>query len=623
MHRDRCDVPIRTSSAEAAAHFDAFGEAVLAHCRSAPGHLAAALEADPRMVIAHAAKGLSMGLMAQNHLLPAMRRELETARTLMVEDGGGARESLYVEALGAWVAGDWLHAARALGEAMRRHPHDGLAIKLGHGMRFMLGDAAGMRAELEWALPRWSAAVPTFGYILGCHAFALEETGDYAEAEATGRKAVEMQPRDAWGLHAVAHVMEMQGRPAEGLAWFDAHGAEHAHCNNFDYHIWWHRALFELELDRPEAALALYDARIRPERTDDFRDVANGASMLWRLEHAGLDVGDRWQELADTAAGHRDDHALVFADAHYALSLVGAGRLDEADALIASARAASAGSETTQGARLATLGLPLLTAIRQAGAGDTAAAVDRLTPALGDLPQLGGSHAQRDVFLQLYTEAALDARRFDRATDALAARARRRAPGLWGGRAERAAARGQPTPLPPERRPAHRAQGGPVHRVGALVAAAVLAVALTLLPAGAAEAEAEAYPYDGIVEIATPHDFDTLWERLAQAVRDHEMFLVGQASASRAAAGRGVDIPGNGVIEVFRNDFAVRMLEASVPAGIEAPIRFYLTENPDGTTTLTYRRPSAVFAPYDGAGLDAMAAELDTIFAAIAEQAAE
>ena len=100
------------------------------------------------------------------------------------------------------------------------------------------------------------------------------------------------------------------------------------------------------------------------------------------------------------------------------------------------------------------------------------------------------------------------------------------------------------------------------------------------------------------------------------------MGLVAQASASRGAASRGVKIPGNAVLEVFRNDYAVRMLEASVPAGIEAPLRIYVIENTDKTATMIYRRPSAVFAPYGSDKLDAMARELDPIFEKIVRDAA-
>lgn len=129
-------------------------------------------------------------------------------------------------------------------------------------------------------------------------------------------------------------------------------------------------------------------------------------------------------------------------------------------------------------------------------------------------------------------------------------------------------------------------------------------------------------PYRGTLTVETPHSFDILVSRLEKAIADNKMGLVAQASASRGAAARGVKIPGNVVLMVFRNDYAVRMLEASVPAGIEAPLRLYVTEKPGGTASITYRRPSAVFAPYGNAMLDAMAKELDPIFEKIVSDAA-
>jgi uncharacterized protein (DUF302 family) len=114
--------------------------------------------------------------------------------------------------------------------------------------------------------------------------------------------------------------------------------------------------------------------------------------------------------------------------------------------------------------------------------------------------------------------------------------------------------------------------------------------------------------------IKTSKSFSELKEALDTAVKANEMLLVTRACASCGAAGRGIEIPGNMVVGVYRNDFALRMLEASIPAGIEAPIRFYLTENADGTASLSYRLPSTVFAPYQTADLDSMAAELDVIW---------
>ena len=122
----------------------------------------------------------------------------------------------------------------------------------------------------------------------------------------------------------------------------------------------------------------------------------------------------------------------------------------------------------------------------------------------------------------------------------------------------------------------------------------------------------------------TAHSYAVLVERLDAAVKANKMGLVTRASATKGAASLGKTIPGNTVVGVYRPDFAIRMLEASVPAGIEAPIRFYITENADGTATLSYKKPSAVFAPYTDGGdkLTEMAAELDGIFAKIAGEAA-
>jgi uncharacterized protein (DUF302 family) len=152
--------------------------------------------------------------------------------------------------------------------------------------------------------------------------------------------------------------------------------------------------------------------------------------------------------------------------------------------------------------------------------------------------------------------------------------------------------------------------------------ATVVLLAASLMIDATVPAMAADYPYPGTVTVPTPHKFDTLLTRLGKAISDNGMGVVAQASASRGAASRGVMIAGNAVIEVFRNDYAVRMLEASVPAGIEAPLRIYVIENADKSTTIIYRRPSAVFAPYGNAKLDAMARELDPIFEKIVRDAA-
>ena len=143
---------------------------------------------------------------------------------------------------------------------------------------------------------------------------------------------------------------------------------------------------------------------------------------------------------------------------------------------------------------------------------------------------------------------------------------------------------------------------------------------LAFLPAAAFAQTSPASP--GTRTIATSYGFDALAARLEKSIESNKMGLVSQASASRGAAGRGVQIRGNLVLMVFRNDYAVRMLAASVPAGIEAPLRIYVTEGADRKASATWRAPSAVFAPYGSADLNAMARELDPIFEKIVHDAA-
>ncbi len=168
----------------------------------------------------------------------------------------------------------------------------------------------------------------------------------------------------------------------------------------------------------------------------------------------------------------------------------------------------------------------------------------------------------------------------------------------------------------------HRPDSTPVPYYRRIAAAAFGLCALLLLPPTAPAGDLKAQP--GWEVMATSHSYKDLVARLDSAVKANKMGLVTRASATLGAKKMlNKTIPGNMVIGVYRPDFAVRMLEASIAAGIEAPIRFYITENSDGTATLSYKTPSAVFDPYDDGGqaLDDLASELDGIFAKIAAEA--
>lgn len=400
-------------------------EALLAHAAATPEHLARTLEADPDFALAQAAKGLMLLSLARRELVAPAGECLVRARAALRLRPVTRREAMVVEALEQWLADAPRRAAETLEAVLDAHPFDVLALKLSHGLRFMLGDQPQMLACLRRIAPGFTESHPLAGYVQGCYAFALEEQGFYAEAERAGRRAVALSPRDAWGRHAVAHVLEMTGRVEEGIAWL-GDARNWAHANNLRFHIVWHLALFHLERGQTQEVLRLYDSDIRGEPTDDYRDIANGASLLARLDYAGVDVGERWEELAGLAERRIDDGRLVFADLHYALSLLGAGQVGGADAIartLLDDSRAHPSRERRAAARPGALAAHGLIAFHD---GDYAEAARLLAAARPGLLAIGGSHAQRDLFEQALIESLIRCGSHERAARLLGERIARR-----------------------------------------------------------------------------------------------------------------------------------------------------------------------------------------------------
>lgn len=389
----------------ALAHWNATIENVLAHAAAAPETLAATLDADPDFALGHAAKGLMIMTLARRELVETARAELALARKLSAAQAVTAREQAYMTALSLWLSGKPEGAALALESAIASERNDILAAKMVHAIRFMMGDIKGLLTSARKHLGLYRTDNLHSGYLMGCLAFASEENGDYRQAEFLGRRAIELAPRDAWGRHSVAHVLEMTGRAQDGAVFLAQGRQAWSHCNNFAFHLSWHEALFHLELGNHAAALDLYDHDVRAQKTNDYRDIANAASLLQRLEIAGVAVGQRWNELAELGAGRIEDRCLVFADLHYALALVGAGRGDDANGLIHQLRTDRTDGHYNHLAR--TLGLPMAMAIRAFRGRRYHDAARLLLNARPTLVQIGGSHAQRDVFEQMLIESAV------------------------------------------------------------------------------------------------------------------------------------------------------------------------------------------------------------------------
>jgi tetratricopeptide (TPR) repeat protein len=428
MHTDRRGLPVTATSADAAQRYDRVMDGYLAFSRDTGAYLKEALAADPAMPLALCTRGYFFKLFSTPAFEQRAAQSQKAAADAASKAGASPRERAHIAALGAWCAGDFEPTTSILEDVLLEYPRDILAHKIAHFLYFYLGEAERMRDSVARTLHAWDETVPGHGYVLGMHAFGLEECGQYRAAELEGRRAVETNPGDVWAVHAVAHVMEMQGRQREGVAWTLASEKSWQGCNNFIFHVWWHRALFLLELGDYDAVLDLYDRRFRAEPTDEYLDVVNAAAMLWRLGDEGVAVGNRWTELGERAATRKDDHLLAFVDAHFMMALAATGRESDAQAMLASMATATVGTEA---AVFKEIGLPLCEAVLAYRRGAHGRVVDLLLPIRYGLRRIGGSHAQRDLFARMLIESAIRAGRLPLARALLAERTAQKPNSRW------------------------------------------------------------------------------------------------------------------------------------------------------------------------------------------------
>ncbi|MEM6617181.1 MAG: tetratricopeptide repeat protein [Pseudomonadota bacterium] len=407
QYTDEFGYPISIASMAALNCWNATVRGFLSHGAETPHHLSAVFDADPNCVRAYVAKGFFCQLLGRREMRDAATdahaKALEKADLVGVD----AYDRTLLRALSDLINGHGSVAADRLDAMLPTRPADAFLVKLIHAIRFVMGDNQGMRASIEGVIEAFKDDAPASGFIHGCHAFALEETGDFEAAERAGRKALDMEPNDAWGLHAVAHVHDMCGTSLDGIRWLEGREAAWRHCNNFSYHVWWHLALFYLDRGDHDAVLNLYDTEVRPVHTDDYRDISNAASLLWRLQLEGCDVGTRWEEMAVIAENRVDDQCLAFADLHYMLALLGGSKTDAATQLLHSMRQTAAGSINDLGHVDRSVGVPMAYGLTAFAAGDYGTASAVMAKSMHQLQKVGGSHAQRDVFERIAIEACL------------------------------------------------------------------------------------------------------------------------------------------------------------------------------------------------------------------------
>jgi tetratricopeptide (TPR) repeat protein len=357
-------------------------------------------QADPHFALGHCLGGYVMMLSYSQAAVPVAAEAVRAAE--QHAPGATAREQSHVRALGRWVAGDVDGAMREWEAILAVWPRDALALRLLHANYFWRGQQSPMRASLERVAAHWT----NDSGFLACLAFALEETGDFAAAERMGRRAVELDPTEVWGAHAVAHVLEMQRRPEEGIAWLNSLEPHWIGKGAFLHHLWWHRAMYHVARREFDAALELYDQRFRNLASplvmampDFYVDVQNAASMLLRLELRGVQVGGRWEELADKAQARVGDCVSVFTLPHWMMALAAGGR-------DAPARAMLDVLKEHASPVVREVALPVCQAVLAHRRREHDEAVLLMSPLLGRLQELGGSHAQRDVFTQLFDDSS-------------------------------------------------------------------------------------------------------------------------------------------------------------------------------------------------------------------------
>src|SRR5947207_1663886 len=333
-----------------------------------------AREAAPDFAMATLGKAWVFAIANDPGLMTKAAALVETARGFALNE----REQAHLAALSQVVQGARAAAVAVLEPHLMQYPFDIVAHQAAALSDGFLGRFHRIRDRSARALPLWPKDMPGYGSLLAFHAFGAEEAGDYRRAEDESREAAELEPLSFWPHHTVAHVMEMTGRPEDGLGWMAAREAlwsTPSHANQV--HIWWHKALFHLELGQYDEALALYDGPMRATQRRLGVSLTNASALLWRLDTLGCDIGERWQDLASLWEGHADGKCLVFTDIHAAMAELRSGREALVEQRLAAMRE-TAESDVEAAGLYRTVGIPVVKALRAFHRGAYAEAVNLL-----------------------------------------------------------------------------------------------------------------------------------------------------------------------------------------------------------------------------------------------------
>ena len=405
MQRDYLGNPVTGSQAPTLAALDDFIEGFLAYETRAETILAAA-DRDPESCLANSYAGFLW------MLLEAPEAPRHAARYLRAAEHGaahaGRREQLNAALLRAWVDDDLPRALNLCEQATDESPRDLVVAKIHQYFEFNRGNAPEM---LRVAL-KINAAAADVPYVHGMAAFAFEQCHLLGEAEHAAHRALHMRRKEPWAQHALAHVLLTRGHIDEGSSFLESQADTWTGLNSFMVtHLWWHLALYYLSQGRHIQALELYDHHCWGIAKTYSQDQVGAVSLLARFGIAGIDVGERWQDVADYLEKRAHDTLQPFLTLQYLYGLARAGR-PQAEALLAAVRAYAPQAPAFYRAVWQEVALPTCEGLYAHARGDYDRAWHWLAGALPRLGEVGGSHAQRDLFEQILLDAGLKSGRF-------------------------------------------------------------------------------------------------------------------------------------------------------------------------------------------------------------------
>jgi tetratricopeptide (TPR) repeat protein len=395
--------PVSSSSRAAVDAYDRGVRGLLGFSADIIDSFRLALEADPDFVLARAALAAALYLAEK---IPEGRAEMDQAAAAAASLP--LRERRHVEALALWVAGRAPDAVRLIKESLIEHPRDMVLMQRLYYIYFWQGRSAEM-LELTRSVLH---ALDTDGFMLGYHAFALEENRRFDEALPLAEKAIAMNPKDAWAVHTVAHVLYERGENVRGVDTLPLHIDPCHHLGYFKNHLLWHLALMHLAEGRYDRVGELFESVFGAIPITVGSDLQDSVALAWRLDLYGRPDPHRWKRLGVAARGWLEMPLLLFHDLHVGMALAAAGDWRAAETQLGRLRERG---KKSRHPTLPEVVVPLMEGLHAFARGEYGDAVAKIAPIEERIIEVGGSHAQREVFHDTLLEAALRAGEPERA----------------------------------------------------------------------------------------------------------------------------------------------------------------------------------------------------------------